>query len=230
MARSSQVSVLVPVKALRLAKRRLAPALAASERQRLATVMLEDVLEACLTAGTFLDIAVVTSDPDVVATAHHMGVAAIDEGPMGGLNAAIRTGLRRMPSPVGGIVILPTDVPYVTAATLRQTVEFCSRENSVVLVRASRDGGTNLLACSPAGLVEPSFGPGSFARHDAGARRIGIEPIQSLPGQPDLDLDQPEDLRSFIAMKTATRTHRLLMDWDLPDRLEAVAIGAGSYA
>jgi 2-phospho-L-lactate guanylyltransferase len=188
--------------------------------------MLEDVIEACLAARVFRDIALVTNDPDVIATAHRLGVAAIEEGAADGLNAAIRTGLRNMPSSAAGIVILPSDVPYVTAASLEQVAECCSRENAVVLVRASRDGGTNLLACSPAGLVEPSFGADSFARHRASARRMGIEPILSLPGQPDLDLDLPEDLQSFIAMQTATRTHGLLMGWALKERLEAVAVSA----
>ena len=76
----------------------------------------------------------------------------------------------------------------------------------------------------------PSFGADSFARHCASARRLGIEPMRSLPGQPDLDLDHPEDLRSFIAMQTATRTHSLLMDWALTERLEAVAVSAASHA
>jgi 2-phospho-L-lactate guanylyltransferase len=230
MAGNSQVSVLVPVKALRLAKQRLAPVLTASERQRLAAVMLEDVIEACLAARAFLDVTLVTSDPDVIATAHRLGVVAIEEGAVNGVNAAIRTGLCNMPSPVAGIVILPSDVPSVTAAALKRAAEWCSRENTVVLVPASRDGGTNLLACSPAGLVEPSFGADSFARHCASARRLGIEPMRSLPGQPDLDLDHPEDLRSFIAMQTATRTHSLLMDWALTERLEAVAVSAASHA
>jgi 2-phospho-L-lactate guanylyltransferase len=229
MAGNSQVSVLVPVKTLRLAKQRLAPVLTASERQRLAAVMLEDVIEACLAARAFLDVALVTSDPVVMAMARRRGVVAIEEGTVNGVNAAIRTGLRNMPSPVAGIVILPADVPHVSAAALECAAKCCSRENTVVLIAASRDGGTNLLACSPADLVEPSFGADSFVRHRASARRIGIEPIQSLPGQPDLDLDYPEDLRSFITMRTATRTHSLLMDWALPERLEAV-VGVASHA
>lgn len=226
MAGNSEVSVLVPVKALRLAKQRLAPVLTASERQQLAAVMLEDVIEACLAAGAFLDVALVTGDPEVIAMARRMGVTMIEEDAANGLNAAIRTGIRKMPSPAVGIVILPADVPYVTATALQRVAECCSRENTIVLVRASRDGGTNLVACSPPGLVEPRFGIDSFARHCASARQIGIEPILSLPGQPELDLDLPEDLQSFIAMQTPTRTHRLLMGWALPERLEAVAVSA----
>lgn len=226
---SRQVSVLLPVKALHLAKQRLAPLLTASERQQLAAVMLEDVVEACLAADVFRDITVVTNDPDVIAMTDRLRIAAIEQDTTDGLNAAIRTGLRRMPSD-SGIVILPADVPSVTATALRHVAEHCAAKNTFVLARAKRDGGTNLLACSQAGLVEPSFGPDSFARHCASARRIGIEPIQTFPEEPDLDLDYPEDLRSFIAMKTTTRTHGLLMEWNVPARLDAVAARVRSLA
>lgn len=230
MAGNSQVSVLVPVKPLHLAKQRLAPVLTPSERRQLAAAMLEDVIEACLAAGAFLDVALVTSDPAVIAIARRLDIAAIEEDAVNGVNAAIRTGRSNLPSPAAGIVVLPGDVPSVTAAALRRVAALCSTENTVVLIAASRDGGTNLLACSPLDLVEPSFGADSFARHRASARRLGIEPIQSLPGQPDLDLDHPEDLQSFIAMRTATHTHALLMDWAVPERLGTVLAGAVLHA
>ena len=65
----------------------------------------------------------------------------------------------------------------------------------VVIVPDRHGAGTNALLLSPPDVIEPSFGPGSFARHAARAHAAGtvvrVAEIRSL----GLDVDTPDDLR-----------------------------------
>jgi 2-phospho-L-lactate guanylyltransferase len=121
------------------------------------------------------------------------------------------------------VIVVPADLPHVTAAWLDVAARLCS-ERAMVLVPASRDGGTNLLACAPPDLVETRFGPGSFQRHLREAASAGVEARLPSLGRLDLDLDCPDDIRAFLDLPTTTRTRRVLIDLDLRTRLEPGAV------
>jgi 2-phospho-L-lactate guanylyltransferase len=215
----------VPVKALSAAKQRLAPLLDGRERQRLARAMIEDVLDACASAPALAGIVVVTSDDEVAAISEQAGVLVLKEEGERGTNAAVQAGVRSVMDVACGIIVVPADVPHLTSDAVDAVAQLCGQKNALVLVRARRDGGTNLLACTPPELIEPSFGSGSFARHRDLARQAGIEPILPSFGHLDLDLDQPEDIDRFLALPATTRTHRVLLDLCVPARLRP-ALGA----
>jgi 2-phospho-L-lactate guanylyltransferase len=64
----------------------------------------------------------------------------------------------------------------------------------MIIAPDRREDGTNALYISPPGLIEYSYGPGSFMRHLHQAERFGIKhTICRLPSF-GLDLDLPEDL------------------------------------
>lgn len=222
MTDTRHIWAVVPVKSLAAAKQRLARLLAAGERRRLARAMLQDVLDACIGARLLAGIAVVTADDEVAAVAAEAGALVLKERCERGINAAIGAGIRAVAGVASGVIVLPADVPHVTAAALDAAARLCAGENTLVLVPASRDGGTNLLACAPPDLIAPSFGPGSFARHGALAERAGIELLLPSLGRLDLDLDRPEDIASFLALPATTRSHRVLLDLEVPARLRTV--------
>jgi 2-phospho-L-lactate guanylyltransferase len=228
MTAGQQLWAIVPVKSLPIAKRRLSSLLDPRERQRLARVMFEDVLEACLGARSLAGIVVVTGDAEVAGMAQHAGARVVRDAYEGGTNAAIQNGLRAVIGAACGIVAIPADIPHITAAALDEVVRLC-REHRLVLVPASRDGGTNIFACSPPHLIEPSFGAGSFMRHQALAAVAGIQPVVPWLDGLDLDLDYPEDLDSFLRLPLVTRTHRVLLEWAVPARLSS-APGASPAA
>jgi 2-phospho-L-lactate guanylyltransferase len=59
----------------------------------------------------------------------------------------------------------------------------------------SHDGqGTNALLLSPPGAIEPSFGPGSFARHLEVGRQAGLQPTTLALEGVGRDIDTPADL------------------------------------
>jgi 2-phospho-L-lactate guanylyltransferase len=219
------VWAVVPVKPFHLAKRRLTPVLDAPERARLARLMFEDVLDAVtasrkVLAGTLA----LTADEKAAEIARRRGVRVIAEGPPSGLSAAIRQAIRCLAAaPRDGMLVVPADLPHLTPAAIEQVVLQLEGPEAVSLVPALEDGGTNLIACRPAGVVLPHFGTQSFARHVAAARRAGIAPAILESSDLGRDIDRPHDLESFLSLGTATRTHAFLSGLGIDDRLAAAA-------
>jgi 2-phospho-L-lactate guanylyltransferase len=211
MKRAS-VRAIVPVKPFHLAKRRLAPILGGAERARLARLMFEDVLDV-LTAsrGMLAGVVVLTADVGAAEIARCRGAVVIAEGAPSGLSAAIEQAIGCLSAAPGdGMFVVPADLPHLTAAAIEQIVRQLDVPEAVALVPALEDGGTNLLACRPAGVMHPHFGPQSFARHVEAARRAGITPTILEMSDLGRDIDRPADLETFMSLDTATRTHAFL--------------------
>jgi 2-phospho-L-lactate/phosphoenolpyruvate guanylyltransferase len=223
----------VPVKPFHAAKERLAEILDAAERAQLARVMLEDVLDAVAASGHLLaGLIVLTADDEAARLARGRDAIVLREtdpvGPNGpnslnnlnSLNGALALAAAHLAGdPGAAMLVIPTDLPQVSAAAIAQMVGLLDAARAVVLVPASNDGGTNLLACRPANVIPPSFGPSSFEQHARAARRAGITPrVLTCPvlGQ---DIDRPEDLITFLSLGTATRTNVFLSTLDLTSRV-----------
>lgn len=185
---------IVPVKRFDRAKTRLAPVLSWAERKALAEAMLGDVLEALTRSGAFVGTLVVTSDAEAAAVGRRFATAVIDDPQDAGTNAAVVRGVRCLSRwGAGSVVVVPADLPFVTAAELRSVPDVL-RDVPVAIVPATRDGGTNVLAMSPPDVIAPAFGCGSFDRHVAAAIAAGIDPaLMRLEGG-GRDIDVPADL------------------------------------
>jgi 2-phospho-L-lactate guanylyltransferase len=76
-----------------------------------------------------------------------------------------------------------------------------------VIVPDRHGTGTNALLLTPPDVIEPSFGPGSFARHRELAGTASVAELPSLL----LDVDTPDDLATLLAGSAdAPRTRALL--------------------
>jgi 2-phospho-L-lactate guanylyltransferase len=217
----TSVWAVVPVKPFRIAKARLSTALDAVDRARLARVMLEDVLGALVASRHLLaGLLVVTADDEAAPIARSHGAMVLSEAAPAGINRAIARALDHLADahapagggqspPASGILVVPADLPQLSAAAVERIVGLLGAPRAVAIVPAT-DGGTNLLGCKPAGIIPPSFGPLSFQRHRQAARRAGVTP--SILAWSDLghDLDRPEDLAAFLSLGTASRTHAFL--------------------
>lgn len=221
MVERTPIWAVLPVKSFRTAKARMTPLLGSTERQQLARLMFEDVLTAALQCDGLAGVMVVTADEEVAELASTRRAIVHKETAEAGTNAAVRLAVEALgQSPGSGMIVLPCDVPQVSPAFIGTVVRSCAAAGSLVLVPATRDGGTNLLASSPAGLIETGFGPGSFARHQANAARAGVTAQVSAGGGLHVDLDRPEDLKGFLALGTATLTHCWLVRSGIASRLE----------
>ncbi|HLY84335.1 MAG TPA: 2-phospho-L-lactate guanylyltransferase, partial [Acidimicrobiales bacterium] len=157
-------AVLVPVKAFATAKLRLAPALPAAERAALARAMAENVIKA---AGT-VPVAVVCDDRAVASWAREQGALVIWE-PGRGLNGAVESGVRHLARlGVRHVTVAHADLPLATDLT------WVSRFPGVTLVPDRREDGTNVIGLPADSGFVFSYGPGSFARHRAEARRLEL--------------------------------------------------------
>jgi len=190
---------LIPVKRFALAKRRLAPQLSPTERAALAKAMLRHVLGVLAGCRGLAGILIVTSDPEAMALARAFGAHVLPDAVESGTNAAVRAGMAALDrAGKGGVIVVPGDVPGITRAEMDAVVDALASA-PVVLVPATRDGGTNLLAACPPALMAPSFGPSSFARHLETAQAAGSEPcVLHLPGLGH-DIDVSADLAALPA-------------------------------
>jgi FO synthase len=199
----------VPVKPFRLAKRRLAAMLGEDERAKLARVMLEDVLDALAGAQSLAGIIVVTCDGEAASLARSRGATVLADD-VQGINAALGIAVRHLSSNRhASMLVVPADIPQLTSKHVNDIVNRLPHGRAVTLV-SSEDGGTNLLACRPANVIAPCFGPDSFAAHCAAAEQAGVTPLANPAAELARDIDHPEDLSIFVSLGTSTRTHAFL--------------------
>lgn len=205
MSRGARIWAVVPVKRLARAKARLAPLLDAAQREQLARAMLEDVLTTLQQVDALSGILVVSGDADAREIACRHGATGLNDPLEIGPNAAIRAALPALRAAgADAMIVMPADVPQIEAGELLAVLR-ALRGESIALVRATRDGGTNLLGCSPVDIIAPCFGPDSFAEHMNAAQRAGIEPHIFSCESLRLDIDRPQDILEFQARRE-TRT------------------------
>src|SRR5207245_1565335 len=150
------------------------------------------------------------------AMARQRGAITLAEEAGIGLNGAVRVAVRHLAGVRGsGMIVLPADIPQVAARTIDEVAALLARPPAVALARAISDGGTNLFACRLEGAVASSFGPDSFHRHCGAARIAGIAPDVIEHDDLGRDLDRPEDLAAFLALRSPTRTHTILSNLDI---------------
>lgn len=193
------VWALVPVKSRHLAKRRLCRALAPSQRVQLTETMLRALLTALSQVRGLAGVAVVTPE-----------ALDLDPGPRliadpgGGLNAALDRGIRVLTDAgASGVVVLPADIPFATAAEIEYLLA-AGRDSPVVVVPDRGGTGTNALWLAPPTCLAPAFGPDSFQRHLRLAEECGLAArALPLPGI-GFDIDTPADL-AHLQARTAAR-------------------------
>ncbi len=200
---------LVPVKSLDAPKSRLRPKLGAEGVRALTLAMLGDVLEALLAVPELARVAVATPDSTVARAAREAGAEALLRSDPG-LNAAIEAAAADLaPAADDALLTVLGDVAGARPEELSRLLAEAPPRG--VALAPSRDGGTAALLRRPAAVIPAGFGPGSAKVHRGLAERAGVPfvelPLPSLA----LDLDEPEDLESFVAGSGAgARTRRLL--------------------
>ncbi len=187
---------IVPVKPLAQAKGRLQSALPPSTRRKLVLTMLQTVIEALRDVPEIAQTLVVTADRDVALQARAQGAEILGEQEAQGLNAGVASGLRAAADMgFARALVLPADLPFATAAEIRQLLSSdTSHRPQISMVPAADGDGTNALLVAPPTILSPSFGPESFLAHlaQALARKIDVR-VLHLAGLA-LDIDKPEDL------------------------------------
>jgi 2-phospho-L-lactate guanylyltransferase len=202
----------VPVKAFSRAKSRLAAAVPADLRQTLVRAMLEDVLTALAGVEGLAGYAVATGEPEAGPIAARHGARVLVDADHG-LNETLTVAARTLKAEgARGMLVLPGDIPAVTAAEIARLLAGYGEGRAVSLVAAHDGQGTNALLASPPDAIDFAFGSDSFTAHRAAAERLGIAPnIRAFPGMA-VDLDTPADIARLARRPMGSRTWRLLED------------------
>ncbi len=230
----SGIFAVVPMKPLALAKQRLAACLPDTQRQALVRAMLGDVLTALARSGHVEKTFVVTADPEIFRFAARFGATPIAEETPKGLNCAIAEAARYVWTlSAQALLILPGDVPLVTAAEIDEMASQ-ARPQRIVIAPAHDGDGTNALLLSPPDAIAPSFGSGSFARHLAAAREADVDAATCRLAGLGRDVDDAHDLAWLGRQRAARAEYDFLRDIDqskeiaLPATLQSAIDSAAS--
>ncbi len=178
--------VIVPVRSFSAGKSRLGGQLDAPMR----AALLQRMAERVVFAAEPLPVVVVSSAADVRTWARALGVVVLDDP--GSLDLAAAAGRdwareRNIPR----VAIAHADLPL--ARSLLPLAADASRP-VVVAVPCHRDDGTPVLSLPADHPFAFSYGPGSFRRHAAEARRQGLAFRVLRDRCLGRDVDTPEDL------------------------------------
>jgi 2-phospho-L-lactate/phosphoenolpyruvate guanylyltransferase len=180
-------AVLLPVKAFRESKLRLAAALEADQRVRLARFMASHVVG----AAHDMPVWIVCDDDDVAAWAATVSARTI-WSPAKGLNAAVTDGVHALAEEgVDQVIVAHADLPL--AVDLRPVAEF----PGVTLVPDRREDGTNVICLPTTAGFRFHYGPSSYRRHREEAHRRGLEVRVLHDPSLSFDLDTPSDLEQL---------------------------------
>jgi 2-phospho-L-lactate/phosphoenolpyruvate guanylyltransferase len=192
-------AVLLPVKDLGNAKKRLAALLNSEQRFALANAMLADTVRALQSVRLAQKIFVVTNYPPAILMALNNGWEVIREDQQVSESVSVDAASRHCASlGVTSLLRLPLDVPLAQAADVDELLAIKCADPAVVMV-PSRDGtGTNALLRTPPHLFPSHFGTGSFARHIAEAERLGAKLFLRRNPRLEMDVDDEADLIALL--------------------------------
>ena len=185
-AASARTGVVIPIRSFAGGHSRLGPAIDDAARTDLA----RDLATRVLAAATPFPAVVVSDAPEVREWAAAAGAAVLDDP--GGLDASARAGVawcraRGLPR----AVVAHADLPW--ASSFAGVARDASRPVAVI-VPCHRDDGTPVLSV-PADVDFPfAYGVGSFRRHVAIARELGLAVRVVRDPALAFDVDVPDDL------------------------------------
>ncbi|WP_338673157.1 2-phospho-L-lactate guanylyltransferase [Streptomyces sp. SCSIO 30461] len=197
-------SLVVPLKPLALAKSRLAEAVGAMLRPRLALAFAQDTVAAALACPAVADVAVVTDDPLAAAELSAIGARIVPDTPAAGLNAALAHGadVVRAGRPGAPVAALNADLPALRAAELALVLA-AGAQFPRAFLPDSAGIGTTFLAAGAGWELRPAFGGPSRNRHlRSGAVEIAPAGTDSVRR----DVDTADDLLAALTLGVGPRT------------------------
>jgi 2-phospho-L-lactate guanylyltransferase len=186
---------IVPVKPLRRGKSRLSGVLSLEARTALNHYLLSNTLEILASIPEIEYSLVVSRDPEALTIAREYGARTVQEQGSPQLNIALtRATMVALSHSVRGVLIVPADLPLLTADDIHEVVKRAEDPPVVVITPDRHHKGTNALLISPPGLIRYEYGPDSFQKHCLQAKRAGARLEICERGSVALDIDFPEDL------------------------------------
>ena len=201
-------AILIPVKSFREAKKRLALHFSPSDRAALAEALLDDFFRVVEGVQGIKRIFVVSSEPVALERARALGWETIPETEQRSESDSVDAASHYCAEQgVRALLRLPVDIPLAQARDIEAIFGELHPSPAAVLI-PSRDGtGTNALLRTPPALFPSRFGPNSFEKHLAEARRCSASVRILRNPRLELDVDDWEDfleLRGKLPPTSAT--------------------------
>ena len=208
----------VPLKNIRQAKQRLAPLLTPHERSQLMLAMISDVLQALKQTSGLAGILLVSRAPEATELAHQFGTELYAEAAGADLSESVQAagGYLVANKNAAGTLIIPGDVPLVTAADI---VSVLADHQRLTLVPDCDGDGTNCIVSSPPNLIRYRFDGHSFKPHAEAAYSIGITPLIVRNEAFGIDVDTPRDLLRVLEHAGPSHTRTCLETNGIATRL-----------
>jgi 2-phospho-L-lactate guanylyltransferase len=206
--------VIIPVKPLNRAKSRLSGVLTPDQRRQLAESMFRHVLEVVRDLPQVMGALVISRDSKALSIAREYDAKTLQESGTPELNSALTRATQVVISwGVESVLVLPADLPLVTAEDIVNMIELDSGLMSVVIATDQNKDGTNALFMRPPGIIPYAYGPGSYQRHMALARQARVDVQTYFSERLALDIDLSDDLDTYQRLTQQTN-HRHLYALD----------------
>ncbi|PYT43516.1 MAG: 2-phospho-L-lactate guanylyltransferase [Acidobacteria bacterium] len=192
-------ALLLPIKDLRNAKKRLTNVLTSEERFSLAEAMLADTIHAVRGVRCAEKIFVVTNYEPAMQLAEENGWEILREeqqiSESHSVDAASKLCEQRG---VTGLLRLPLDLPLIQSSDIDELLAVECLAPSLVIVPSCDGTGTNAMLRTPPTLFPSHFGNGSFAKHLAEAENSHAQIIVRRNARLEMDVDDSADLRALL--------------------------------
>ena len=192
-------ALLLPVKDLNNAKKRLMGVLSPEERFGLAEAMLADTIRAVRGVALAEKIFVVTNYEPAMRVVRENGWEILREEQQISESHSVDAASRICEDQgVTALLRLPLDLPLVQSSDIDELLAEECRAPALVIV-PSRDGtGTNAMLRMPPTLFPSHFGAGSFAKHVAEAENAAAQLVVRRNPRLEMDVDDESDLRALL--------------------------------
>jgi 2-phospho-L-lactate guanylyltransferase len=192
-------ALLLPVKDLNNAKKRLMGLLTPEQRFALAGAMLADTIRAVRGVRCAEKVFVVTNYEPVMQLAEENQWEILrEEQQISESNSVDDASKICEQRGVTGLLRLPLDLPLIQSRDIDELLTVECQAPALVIV-PSRDGtGTNAMMRTPPTLFPSHFGSGSFAKHLAEAERAHARVMVRRNARLEMDVDDEADLRALL--------------------------------
>lgn len=225
-------ALLLPVKDLKNAKKRLANVLTSEQRFGLAQAMFADTIRTIQRVRNAEKIFVITNYQPALDVAEKNGWGILREDrQISESHAADYASRVCEERGVTGLLRVPLDLPLAQAGDIDELLATECGVPGLVIV-PSRDGtGTNAILRNPPALFPSHFGDGSFAKHVSEAKRAGAKVFIRRNPRLEMDVDDESDLRALLELDlTGTETGRWLRESGLDVKFSLQARRASAAA
>ena len=190
---------IIPIKSFSGAKTRLN--LSTENTNKLCKLLLEEVLGTISNSSQIEKIILVSKEDEAFQIGKKFSCVEIFDETESGVNNAVSLADSWISNnSFTHSVIFPQDIPFMTTQDIGTLFNFCTFENSVILVPSRHFDGTNALIRTPSNIMETRYDEGSYRFQFESAMLKTSHYSLALIHRIMLDIDSLEDV-NFVLQK-----------------------------